>query len=249
MTASIVPDIFPWLAGMAGLFLGSLCAMVVRSRLSIVPAPFVGCPVCHGMRGWRANIPVWSYVARRGRCDECGAPISPRRPFMEILCACLAALLAQRYGPGFEWLALTALGAVFLMLSVIDWESFTLPDVLVYPGVGLGLAAGLGLGRPVTDCLLGAGAGLGLFWLARALYRRLTGREGLGMGDVKLMAAIGAVTGVTGLPAAVLLGAGSALPYCLGLLAFHRGGHVAHIPFGPFLCLGCLLVVLLEVVA
>lgn len=220
-----VTDVFPWVAAVAGLFLGSLCALVVRHHLRVVPAPFVGCPVCHGMTDWSANIPLWSHVVRRGRCDGCGAALSLRRPVLEILCAGLSALLALRCGPGLGWLALTGLVAVFLALSVIDWNSYLLPDVLVFPGVGLGLAAGyLGMHRPMAECLLGAGTGMGLFWLLRALYRHRTGREGLGLGDVKLMAAIGAVTGVAGLPAAVLLGAGSALPYCLGLLLARKGG-------------------------
>ena len=268
MFPRLLLPLFPWLAGLLGLVLGSFYTVCVHrylTRASIV-WPGSHCPRCGRALRWWENIPLLSYLLLRGRCFGCKARISWRYPLMELLSMGWAVMSARLVaalfaGPGLPaapawlpdgfpawlpaWLLLMAVGGVFLVASFIDLVLFILPDALTFPGMALGLAAGVfSLGLPWDQSLIGAAAGAGSFWLLRFAHMRLRGAEGLGMGDVKLMAMIGALTGWLGLPAAVLFGAGSALAfYPLFRMAWKDKGPV-RIPFGPFLCLGCALALL-----
>ncbi|WP_419826266.1 prepilin peptidase [Sphingomonas sp.] len=203
------------LAGMAGAVAGSFLATVAirdgrgepvsrgRSRCDrcAVPVPI-----------W-ANVPVASWLWLRGRCGACHAAIDPRHPLLEIACLLLAvASVASR--PGTAGWAGAVFGWLLATLAVIDAGSFRLPDRLVLPLLGSGLAAGAGgLPPPLQDRLWGAGVGFVALTLLAAAYRRSRGREGLGAGDAKLLAAIGAWLGWQPLPwvvlAAAVLGLGA----------------------------------------
>jgi leader peptidase (prepilin peptidase)/N-methyltransferase len=260
--------IFPWLAGLLGLILGSFYTVCVHRYLTgaSIVLPGSHCPKCLRPLRWWENIPLVSYLILRGRCAGCKAPISWRYPLMEFLSMGWAVLSAKHVidhfvklhaahlaGAGLNglpglflpWLLLMAVGGVFLVASFIDLVLYILPDTLIYPGIVLGVATGVyGLGLPLDQSLIGAAVGAGLFWLLRFVHMRLRGIEGLGLGDVKLMAMIGALTGLLGLPAAVLFGAGSAL-FLSPLFRFNwREAGPMRMPFGPFLCLGCMLTIL-----
>lgn len=239
--------LFPWLAALLGLVLGSFYTVCVHRYLSgqSIVLPGSHCPQCLRKLRWWENIPIVSFVLLRGRCAGCKAPIPWRYPLMEAASCAWAVAVALSFGPGAAWLALMAVGGIFLVASFIDLEIFILPDVLTYPGAALGIATGVfALGLAWEQSLIGAGVGAGVFWLLRFLHMRARGIEGLGLGDVKLMVMIGGLTGWMGLPAAVLFGAASALIlYPLFKLASKARGPV-RIPFGPFLCLGCMLALL-----
>lgn len=239
--------LFPWMAGVLGLVLGSFYTVCVHRYLTEQSIVFPGshCPHCKGKLRWWENIPLLSWILLRGRCARCKAPISWRYPLMEALSCAWAVAIALKFGPGLTWLALMAVGGVFLVASFIDLVLFILPDMLTYPGAALGVGTGiLCLGLPWDQSLIGAVGGFGVFWLLRFVHMRLRGVEGLGLGDVKLMLMIGGLTGWMTLPAAVLFGAVAALVLApLFKLASREQGPL-RIPFGPFLCLGCMAALL-----
>jgi len=242
-----VADVFVLLAGLVGLLLGGFYTVCVHRYVvgQAIHRPRPYCPHCLAPLSWLEMIPLASFLALRGRCGHCRGPISPRYPALELLSAAWAVLLAWRLGPGLAWVALMAVGGIFLVAAFIDLEIFILPDILTLPGffVGLG-AAHLALDATVPDSLVGAAAGVGLFWLSRLAYRKARSADGLGFGDVKLMAMIGALTGIKDLPLAILIAAAGTLA---AFFLFRKPGQSTRdmrLPFGPFLCLGAMLVIL-----
>lgn len=195
------------------------------------------CPACNKPLRAMDNIPVVSYLMLRGKCAFCGARISPRYPIVEALTAVLSSLVAWRFG----WGAAGALALVLLWaliaLTFIDADTTFLPDDLTLPLLGLGIAgAGLGwTGTSLTDAAWGAFAGYGGLWLLAYSYRKLRGVEGMGEGDFKLLAGLGALLGWQLLPSIVLLA--SAVGAVVGIGLITLGGHRREvpIPFGPYL--------------
>ncbi|KDD57620.1 prepilin peptidase [Bordetella bronchiseptica] len=233
-----------WLAGAAvlGLALGSFLNVVLarlpamleyRWRLDVQPdgaaacAPPPGlahppsrCPHCATALRWRHNVPVLSWLWLRGRCAFCAAPIAARYPLVEAATGALCAGIAVLYGPTLLALALMGLAAMLLVLACFDLEHLLLPDCLTLPLLWAGLlanAAGMGLATP-AQAIAGAAAGYALLAGVAWAFRRRTGRDGLGLGDAKLLAALGAWLGWQALPA-LLLAAGL-WGVAAGLLAF-----------------------------
>ncbi|WP_250452302.1 A24 family peptidase [Caballeronia sp. ATUFL_M2_KS44] len=202
--------------------------------------PRSACPHCgHVLRAWE-NIPVVSYVALRGRCSQCGARVSPRYPLIELATAALAALSLYAYGP--DWPALAAFGlcATLLAASLVDYDTRYLPDVLTLPLLWAGLIVNLGEGGFATlhDAVVGAIAGYLFLWCVYWLFRLARGVEGMGYGDFKLLAAIGAWLGWASLAQVVLISAVAGAVF--GILATWRGRmrFEEPLPFGPFLAAG-----------
>ncbi len=189
-------------------------------------------------------VPLASWLAAGRRCRYCGRPISVFYPAVE-LAACGVALWASIALSGDRlWLG-CALGWALLALALIDFRDYLLPDALTLPLVALGLvAAALDEPAALAAHALAAVAGFALFRLIAVAYRRLRGRDGLGEGDAKLLAAAGAWVSWQGLPDVVLIGAASSLALALVLGASRVGGLRAEdrLPFGPGLCLGLWLV-------
>lgn len=161
-----------------------------------------GRSVCDGCgRSLRATelVPLMSYLAARGRCRSCAAKIDPRHPLIEAGCALLGALACAAQ-PGLAGLAGALFGWLLLTLAWLDAENFWLPDALTLPLIGLGLAAALVGHPPFVDRLTGAAAGWASLAGLALVYRRLRGREGMGGGDPKLFAALGAWLGWAALP-------------------------------------------------
>ncbi|ARP79308.1 hypothetical protein CAL11_20400 [Bordetella genomosp. 6] len=250
-----------WLAGAAtlGLVLGSFLNVVLarlpamleyRWRLDGQPegeaacAPPPGlthppsrCPHCATPLRWRHNVPVLSWLWLRGRCAFCAAPIAARYPLVEAASGALFAGIAALYGPTLLALALMGLAAALLALACFDVEHLLLPDCLTLPLLWAGLlanAAGMGLATPV-QAIAGAAAGYALLAGLAWAFRRRTGRDGLGLGDAKLLAALGAWLGWQALPA-LLLAAGL-WGVAAGLLARWRR-RAALQPLGPGLAFG-----------
>lgn len=197
------------------------------------------CPQCgHGIR-WHENIPVLSWLMLKGRCSQCGTAISKRYPIIEVLTAVVAALCAWRLGYG-PWL-LFALGASFtlLALAVIDLDTTLLPDDLTYPLLWAGLLAALLGVSPVTlpDAVIGAMVGYLSLWSLYWVFKLLTGKEGMGYGDFKLLAALGAWLGWQFMPLVILLSSVVGLVFALSMMASGSVKRDQGIPFGPYLAI------------
>ncbi len=197
------------------------------------------CPHCgHGIR-WHENIPVVSWLALKGRCSQCGTAIGKRYPVIELLTALVAALCAWRFGYGI-WLPFTLYASFTLLaLAVIDLDTTLLPDDLTYPLLWAGLLAALVGVSPVTlpDAVVGAMAGYLSLWSLYWVFKLLTGKEGMGYGDFKLLAALGAWLGWQYLPLVILLSSVVGLVFALIMMATGAVKRGQGIPFGPYLAI------------
>ncbi len=220
------------LAPCIGSFLGVLVDRLPRGE-DVTRAPSA-CRACGTRLGWRDLVPLVSFALLRGRCRQCGAAIPAWHLYLEIA-ATGAGVIAVLLGQGPAAMLLIA-GVLWLLLAlaVADLIWLRLPDVLTAALLGLALLWVWQSGGDVVQALLGAALGAGSFWAIRVVYRALRGREGLGLGDVKLMAGLGALVGPLGLPQMVLLAALLAL----AAAALQAGPLRATrpLPFGAALC-------------
>lgn len=224
-----------------GLMFGSfanVCVYRIPNGMSVV-FPRSSCPKCGHAIAWYDNVPIVSWLLLKGKCRGCQSPISPRYPILELLMGLSWGTLAWYYG--FSPLLLHAIVMISLLwiLTLIDLETGLLPDVLTLPGIimGMGFAYWLG-GMPFfVDSIIGAAAGYGLFWAVARLFLLLTGREGMGYGDFKLLAMLGAFMGWQSLPFIVF--ASSVVGALVGTVFIVLSGKKiqAEIPFGPYLAL------------
>jgi leader peptidase (prepilin peptidase)/N-methyltransferase len=236
----------------------NVCIARVPRGLSVV-RPGSRCMSCGAAIGAADNLPIVSYFLRRGRCRACGAPFSARYPLVEALAALLAAALWWRFvtaDPGgvtavrlARFALYFAFGGVLMVLSFIDLDTQLLPDVITLPAIPVLYLAAFGA-HDVSwlDRLIGAAAGYLLLRLIADFYYHVLKREGMGLGDAKLLALIGAVLGWKSLPLVVFASAlvGSLVSIPILLVTRRRAGadgplrHI-QIPFGPFLATGALI--------
>lgn len=197
------------------------------------------CPHCGHQIRWFENIPVVSYAVLRGRCHGCAAPISLRYPAVELTCAVLFAWCGWHWGLGWEALMWSGFAAALLALTCIDWDTTLLPDDITLPLLWAGLcAAGLGLiDTPLASSLWGAVAGYLSLWLVYWAFKLVTGKEGMGYGDFKLFAALGAWLGWQALIPVILMASviGAVVGIAIKMFGSLREG--GYVPFGPFLAL------------
>ncbi|MCX7627970.1 MAG: A24 family peptidase [Methylophilaceae bacterium] len=197
------------------------------------------CPTCGHRITALENIPIFSYLFLRGKCAACHAPISPRYPLVEALTGLLAGAIAWKFGLEMHALAAFFLAAALVALTFIDIDTHLLPDDITLPLLWAGLLFNLNGGfTDLKSAVIGAVAGYLALWSVYWLFKLATGKEGMGYGDFKLLAAIGAWFGWQLLPAVILLSSltGSVIGIALILLARH--GRNVPIPFGPYLALG-----------
>lgn len=203
------------------------------------------CPHCgHRIRLWE-NIPLLSWLLLRGRCSCCAAPISLRYPLVELACGLLSAGLAAYLGWGWPLLLMLVLTWGLLALSLIDWDHQLLPDSLVLPLLWLGLVANaFEVFVPFSEAFWGAVIGYLLLWSVYWLFKLITGKEGMGQGDFKLLALLGAWGGWQILPLVILLS--SLTGSILGVVLLRLRGQDRHtpFPFGPFLAIAGWIAVL-----
>jgi len=204
-------------------------------RFNLV-TPASTCPHCqHRIRPWE-NIPLVSYLLLRGKCIACKARISPQYPLVELATALLSAAVAWQLG--FSWLTLAALLFTWTLiaLTVIDLNTQLLPDLLTLPLLWLGLLVNSfnAFTDPVS-AIWGAAAGYLSLWLVYHLFRLVTGKEGMGYGDFKLLAAIGAWCGWQVLPLTIILSSAIGAATGILLILLRRQQRGVPIPFGPFL--------------
>ncbi|MDR2195744.1 MAG: A24 family peptidase [Gallionellaceae bacterium] len=254
------PPAFIGLCALAGLLVGSFlnvvihrlpkmmerdwraqCAELQGAEPPIMPRynlvlPPSACPHCERRIGVLENIPLVSYLVLRGKCKGCGARISPRYPLVEAASALLAAAVAWHFGFGTAALAALPFVWALIALTVIDYETRLLPDAITLPLLWLGLLVNLfSVYADTRSAVIGAAMGYLALWSVYWLFKLATGKEGMGYGDFKLLAAIGAWLGWQALPLVILLSALVGIVAGLFLIIARRQGRHVPIPFGPCL--------------
>ncbi len=200
------------------------------------------CPHCeHAIRAVE-NVPVLSYVALRGRCSACKAAISLRYPAVEALAGALAGYVAWRFGASAAAVGAMLFAWAMIALAFIDLDTFYLPDNLTLPLLWTGLIFNIGATfTDLTSAVIGAAGGYLVLWAVFWAYKLATGKEGMGYGDFKLLAAIGAWLGWKMLPLVILLSSFVGAVIGIGLIVLARRGRNVPIPFGPYLALAGLI--------
>jgi len=258
------PGVLPWVALAFGLCVGSFlnvvihrlpkmlergwreeCAELAGQPLPAAPAytlvaPRSACPACgHRIRAWE-NVPIVSWLALRGKCSSCGTRISAKYPLVEALAGIGAAYCAWRFGATYAALGATLFVWFTIALAFIDQETGLLPDNLTLPLVWIGLLVNLlGAFVPLADAVVGAVAGYLALWLVYQGYKVLTGKEGMGYGDFKMNAAVGAFLGWKLLPLVILLSSLVGLVFGALQMFAARGKWDAgfRFHFGPYLAI------------
>jgi len=198
--------------------------------------PRSACPHCGHRISALENIPIVSWLLLRGKCSACKAPISARYPVVEAATGLLSAVLVWNLGSG--WLGLAGLAFTYFLIAMtlIDYDTKTLPDDLTYPLLWLGLLINLnGTIVPLRDAVIGAMAGYVSLWAVYWLFKLVTGKEGMGYGDFKLLAALGAWMGWAMLPTIIILSSVVGALVGISLIVFARRDRNNPIPFGPYL--------------
>jgi leader peptidase (prepilin peptidase) / N-methyltransferase len=250
------------LVGLLGLLIGSFLNVVVHRMPKMLEAQWAAecaeltdqtpavqekfnllvprsrCPGCRHEIRWYENIPVLSYIALRGKCSACGAGISLRYPAVELVTGALFFFCAYRFGWTWATLAWCAFCAAIVALACIDWDTTLLPDDITLPLLWLGLIIAALRWNPLTnlpDALWGAVAGYLSLWSVYWVFKLVTGKEGMGYGDFKLFAALGAWFGWQALVPIILMSSviGAIVGIAMKMASSLREG--GYIPFGPFL--------------
>jgi leader peptidase (prepilin peptidase)/N-methyltransferase len=204
--------------------------------------PRSSCPACGHRITVLENIPIASYVALGGKCSRCKARISPRYPLVEALAGLAAGYIGWRYGPGAVMAGALIFAWAMIALAFIDLDTFYLPDGITLPLLWAGLL--FNVGATFTDlrsAVIGAAAGYLALWSVYWAYKLVTGKDGMGYGDFKLLAAIGAWLGWKMLPLVILLSSLVGAAVGIGLIVLARQDRSVPIPFGPYLALAGLI--------
>jgi leader peptidase (prepilin peptidase)/N-methyltransferase len=256
------------LALLLGLVIGSFLNVCIARlpREMSVSVPRSHCPQCKKPIRWADNIPILSYLVLSGRCRHCHKKISCRYPLVEALNGIVSVLLYQKFGLTIEWFIFLAFAGALIVLALIDVDHRILPDEITKNGIWIGIVVSVYMGRPspfiariwqlagmenpnprwvaFTASLLGIVVGAGLLWVVGEAYLRLRGVEGMGFGDVKMMAMVGAFLGA---PLALLtIMLGSLLGSVVGLAFIRLSGKTRayELPFGTFLGMSAIIAVL-----
>ncbi len=260
------PLVFALFCGLLGLLVGSFLNVVIHRLPKMMerewhsqcaelngqppaPAPAYNlvvprsaCPHCgHAIRA-SENIPVLSYLFLRGKCAGCGVAISPRYPIVESVSGMLSAYAAWHFGFGLAGIAAILFVWALIALTCIDFDTQLLPDSITLPLLWLGLLLNLnGAFTSLENSVIGAVAGYLVLWSVYWMFKLVTGKEGMGFGDFKLLAAIGAWLGWSMLPLVILLSSAVGAVIGIILIVVAKHGRNIPIPFGPYLAGGGLI--------
>lgn len=213
-------------------------AATAKFKVFNLQKPDSHCPLCnHKIRPWE-NIPVFSYLFLRGKCSKCKAKISIRYPSVEAMTGLLSGLVAASYGATWLTLALLILVWCLVSLTMIDFDHQLLPDDITIPLLWLGLvvnAIDLGFQVTIADAVIGAAAGYLVLWGFYWIFKLLTGKEGMGYGDFKLLAALGAWMGWQSLLPIIILSSLVGAVFGLAMILIMGRDKSVPMPFGPYL--------------
>jgi leader peptidase (prepilin peptidase) / N-methyltransferase len=227
-------------AGILGAVVGSFLNVIIY-RLPLgksVVWPASMCAKCSRPLSWYENVPIVSFLALRARCRTCGAPISWQYPIVEAVTAAMFAVLYWLLGPSLLFVSRAAFGSALVALFAIDFEHYLLPDAITLPGIVAGFVFSLFTEPGWLASLIGILAGGGGLWAVAEVYFRIRHEDGLGFGDVKMLAMIGAFLGWKLMLLTLLLGSLSGSVIGLALIVSGRGDMKYKLPFGTFLALG-----------
>jgi leader peptidase (prepilin peptidase)/N-methyltransferase len=226
-----------------GLCVGSflnVCIYRLPAGLSIAHPPSA-CPKCGKGIRWYDNIPVVSYLVLRGRCRNCGTPIASRYPIVELMTGLFALAAWTRFGPHWSAALYFLFICALLVITFIDIDHRIIPDSISLPGIPIGFAASFVLPQlRWTESLIGILAGGGILLAIAWGYRLLTGKEGMGGGDIKLLAMIGAFLGWAGVIFTIMTASFTGTIVGIMVMCKTRGGMKLAVPFGPFLAIGAI---------
>ena len=222
-----------------GSFLNVCIHRVPRGKSIVWPAS--ACPACGRELSWFENVPIVSYTLLGGRCRSCRAPISMRYPVVELVTAVLFATCAWAYGPTLLFVSRVLFGSALIVLFAIDLEHHLLPNVITLPGIVIGFVFSLFLPPGWMDSLIGLVVGGGGLFLIAEGYYRVRHEEGLGMGDVKMLAMIGAFLGWKLTILTLMMASFSGTIIGVFMIVSKRGGMKYALPFGTFLALGAVV--------
>jgi leader peptidase (prepilin peptidase)/N-methyltransferase len=250
------------LGAILGSFLNAVIYRLPR-KLSLANPARSFCPPCGKQLSWRENIPLLSWLLQRGRCS-CGKEQIPLRYFLVELISALCGVFALNiFGLNATGAVIFALLLALVAISFIDLDHKIIPDKISYPGMILGLILGVvsqhtdifscspfqslcPISRGAADSLLGFIVGGGFFWGIGWLYFVVTGKDGLGFGDVKLMGMLGAILGVSSVAPTIILGSLVGSVVGIGAMIATGGGRHTEIPFGPWLAIGAVIYIFFD---
>lgn len=228
------------LGSIIGSFLNVVIHRVPRGHSTVMPRS--KCPYCDGIIRARDNLPIISFLLLKGRCHRCRAPISWRYPLLEAITALLFVACVYRFGPTAEAAVSAVFCCLLLALAAIDLEHFLLPDKLTLPGIIAGLALQAWLPRTdLLGALLGTLLGAGVLILLINIWYWVRGEEGMGLGDVNMLAMVGAFLGWHGVAVTLVVSALAGSLVGLTLIALRRLELKSRLPFGVFIAFGALV--------
>ncbi len=237
-----------WIASLGvifGLIIGSfLNAVIYRLPRGVgVSKPRSFCPKCESLIPWYRNIPVISWIMLGGRCGDCSERISIRYPLVELAVAVLFGGAVYRWGVSWSMLSSMIFGCAMLLLALVDYDFKLLPNVVTLPGTAIGFALSFVDPRVAwIDSAIGIVVGGGLLYLTAWLYLKLRGVQGMGMGDVKMIAMIGGFVGWQGALLTIFLGSLFGSVVGVGLMKIKGRDWDYALPFGTFLALAAVIV-------
>ena len=233
------PLLIAFAAAFGALFGSFLNVCIYRLPLDkSVVWPASACPHCGRQLAWYENIPVLSWIALRARCRTCGAPIAIRYPVIEALTAVMFGLAWWQYGPGVLLASRLVFGCALIVLFAIDLEHHLLPNAITLPGIIVGIVFSFFAEPGWRASLIGVLVGGGVLFGVAEVYYRVRHEEGLGMGDVKMLAMVGAFLGWKLTLLTLMLASLSGTVIGLLLIVSGKGGMKYALPFGTFLALG-----------
>lgn len=230
----------PLIAALFGAIVGSflnVCVYRLPRRKSVV-WPASACPHCGRQLSWCENVPLFSFLALRGRCRTCGATIGWRYPIIEMLTAVMFGAAWWYYGPGVLLASRLLFGCALIVLFAIDLEHHLLPNAITLPGIAVGVLFSFFTEPGWQASLIGVLLGGGILFLIAETYYRIRHEEGLGMGDVKMLAMVGAFVGWKLTIVTLMAASFAGTIVGLYLIVAKRGGMKSALPFGTFLAIG-----------
>lgn len=238
------PAFFTFVVFVVGAAIGSflnVCIYRLPESLSLTH-PRSMCPHCRRPIPFYDNIPILSYLILRGKCRRCGTTISPRYPVVELAAGLFAVAVFVRHGISWDGLIIFALLAALLVITFIDIDHRIIPNIITYPGIIIGFGTSFLAGLVGwRQSLLGIALGAGILILVAWGYYLLTKKEGMGGGDVKLLAMIGAFLGWKAVVFSIFVGSAVGAIVGVAVAVRSKRGRKTAVPFGPFLSLGAIL--------